>query len=190
MHDAVSQNTMSKFLAMLLRHHPEFLDLHMDEHGWVKVDELLDRINHDRINKFHLSNLRYTVKTDNKQRFEIAFIDGVECIRAQYGHSIIGIDLGYEELEPPEILYHGTATKYIDKIQEYGLLHRGRQFVHLTENKKQAASTGARHGDPIVLKIHAKKMYQKTGAAFYKTPNGVWLTKYIEPEFFEKDSAK
>ena len=185
-----TQSTMSKFLSMLLRHHPEFLDLHMDECGWVRVDELLDRINHDRVNKFHLSNLRYIVKTDDKQRFELSFRDGIEYIRAQYGHSICGIDLGYEEVEPPEFLYHGTATKYIDKIQEYGVLSRGRQFVHLTENKKQAVSTGARHGDPVVLKVHAKKLYNEMGAAFYKTQNGIWLTKYIEPEFFEQDSLK
>lgn len=184
------QTTMSKFLSFILRHHPEYVDVKLDCGGWVSVNELLEKINQDRPNKFHLSQLRYIVKTDSKQRFEIKVEDGVEYIRAQYGHSIIGIDLGYEETEPPEFLYHGTATKYIDGIKEYGILHKGRQFVHLTENKNVAISTGQRHGTPVVLKIAAKKLWQQNEAAFYKAPNGLWLTKYVDPQYLEEISTK
>jgi putative RNA 2'-phosphotransferase len=182
------QTSMSKFLTLLLRHHPEYLDLTMDEHGWVAVNELLEQINRDRINKLYLSQLRYVVKTDNKQRFEIKKENGVEYIRAQYGHSI-RVDLQHEEIEPPEILYHGTATKYLDKIKEFGILHRGRQFVHLTEDKKVAAATGSRHGTPVVLQVSAKKMYDNS-IVFYKAPNGIWLTKYVEKEYVKEDSEK
>lgn len=185
-----NQTVTSKFLSFILRHHPEFIDVKLDNGGWVSVNELLEKINYDRPNKLHLSQLRYIVKTDSKQRFAIKVENGVEYIRAQYGHSIVGIDLGYEELEPPEFLYHGTATKYIDSINEYGLLHKGRQFVHLTEDKKVALSTGQRHGTPVVLKVAAKKLWQQNDAAFYKTPNGLWLTKYVEPQYLEVISAK
>lgn len=179
---------MSKFLSLLLRHHPEFLELKLDEHGWIEVQELLDRINYDRINKLYLSQLRYIVKSDSKQRFELKTENGIEYIRAQYGHSI-RVDLGHEELEPPEILYHGTAEKSLASIKEYGILHRGRQFVHLTENRNTAVATGARHGKPVVLKVYAKKLYE-AGVPFYRAPNGIWLTKYVERDFIEVDVDK
>ena len=182
------QSSMSKFLCLLLRHHPEFLDLKLDEQGWVDVNELLDQINRDRINKLYLSQLRYIVKTDTKQRFELKRENGVEYIRAQYGHSI-RVNLQHEELEPPEILYHGTATKYLDSIKEFGILHKGRQYVHLTEDRKTAVSTGSRHGKPVVLKVFAKKLYDK-GIVFYKAPNGVWLTQYVEKDFLVEDVDK
>ena len=49
-----------------------------------------------------------------------------------HGHSI-DVDLGYEEVEPPEILYHGTAEKYAESIEAQGLIKKARQYVHLSE---------------------------------------------------------
>ena len=188
MYDA-EQTSMSKFLSLILRHHPEFIDIKLDSQGWVPINVLLDKVNQDRINRLHMSQLRYIVRNDNKQRFEIKKENGVEYIRAQYGHSISGVNLGYEEEEPPEILYHGTATKSLDSIKEFGILHRGRQYVHLTEDKKLASATGARHGKPIVLKVYARKLYQETGAIFYKAPNGMWLTRYVDQQYLEEDNS-
>lgn len=182
------QSVMSKFLCMILRHHPELLDLKMDKAGWVEVDELLYKLNQERSCHVYLSNLQYIVKSDNKQRFEIKKEDGKSYIRAQYGHSIRGIDLGYEEIEPPAILYHGTATKNLESIRSHGLLPMGRQYVHLSEDKKNAKNTGARHGTPVVLKVRAKDLYNK-GVAFYKAPNGVWLTQFVENEFVSEDTV-
>ena len=39
---------LSKFISMLLRHHPEALQLQMDEHGYVDVKQLVDGINQNR----------------------------------------------------------------------------------------------------------------------------------------------
>lgn len=54
----------------------------------------------------------------DKQRYEFSE-DGTR-VRAVHGHSIM-VDLGYEEKEPPEVLYHGTAEKYRESIEEIGL---------------------------------------------------------------------
>ena len=37
-----------------------------------------------------------------------------------------------EKKVPPEILYHGTARRFFNSIQEKGLLPKGRQYVHLS----------------------------------------------------------
>lgn len=30
-----------KFIALILRHKPEVIGIHLDEHGWANVDELI-----------------------------------------------------------------------------------------------------------------------------------------------------
>ena len=39
---------------------------------------------------------------------------------------------------PPEILYHGTATKFLESIREKGILKRNRQYVHLSSDIETA----------------------------------------------------
>ena len=45
---------LSKYLSYLLRHHPETLKLKMDKQGWVKMDELIEKINTTRVDKVTL----------------------------------------------------------------------------------------------------------------------------------------
>jgi len=42
-------------------------------------------------------------------------------IRANYRHSI-PVDLGLEPLAPPEFLFHGTATRFLEAIKAEGLV--------------------------------------------------------------------
>ena len=59
-----------------------------------------------------------------------------------------------------------------------------RHDVHLSFNEKNAKSVGERHGKPVILRVHAKKMYEQ-GHEFKCTKNNVWLTSFVSPEFFE-----
>ena len=63
--------SMSNFLSFLLRHHPEYLELKMDKAGWVAVDELLEKLNFERIEPFTLEHLQELVETNNKKRFAL-----------------------------------------------------------------------------------------------------------------------
>ena len=91
----------SKFLSLILRHKPQIIGLELDEHGWADVEELIRRVkNLDR------ATLEQIVATDEKQRY--SFSADKKLIRANQGHSI-PVDVELTELEPPEILYHGTA---------------------------------------------------------------------------------
>ena len=100
----MSLKDMSKFLSLILRHKPQSIGLQLDEHGWADVDELCRRT------KFNRETLELIVATDNKQRYSFS-ADG-KFIRANQGHSI-PVDAELAELEPPEILFHGTGEKFL-----------------------------------------------------------------------------
>ena len=97
----------SKFLSLILRHEPERVGLKLGEAGWIGVDELLHAVNQHGVS-LALDQLKHIVATSDKKRF--AFSDDGQRIRASQGHSV-EVDLQYEPQVPPEMLYHGTATR-------------------------------------------------------------------------------
>lgn len=174
--------SMSKFLSFLLRHHPEYLDLKMDKAGWVSVDELLEKLNNDRDTKFTLNQLQELVETNAKQRFALEDRWGKLYIRANQGHSIQSLDMGYKPITPPDVLYHGTGQKFVNSIMKKGLLHKGRQYVHLSASVEVAKSVGERHGKPVIFEVNCKQMV-KDGIVFYRSENGVWLTEFVHRKY-------
>ncbi len=168
----------SKFLSLILRHQPERIGIQLDEQGWVSVDELLQQLNkHGK--KFDLNKLQEVVENNNKKRF--AFNEDASKIRANQGHSV-QINLGYEATAPPEILFHGTATRFLDSIKATGLQKRSRHHVHLSADKDTAENVGKRHGKVIILQIKAQAM-QEAGFEFYLSENKVWLTDNVPVEY-------
>lgn len=171
----------SKFLSLILRHRPEVAGITLDEAGWVDVSELLTAFQTTADKPWYTKEvLSEVVDTNDKKRFEYSE-DGTR-IRASQGHSL-KVDLGYEETEPPSILYHGTATRFMDKIQASGLSKMQRHHVHLSADLNLARSVGTRHGKPVVVYVDAEAMHQD-GHKFYVTPNGVWLTDNVASHYF------
>lgn len=176
----------SKYIVMLLRHHPEYLNLNMSEDGWVLVDELIEKVNKKKkYAKLNIEKIKTMVANNNKQRFDLKEIDGVYYIRANQGHSIKSLDMHYEPVTPLDVLYHGTATKSVDSILESGIQKRGRQYVHLSADIKTATKVGERHGDVVILSVDAKQMHED-GIEFYLSKNGVWLTDYVATKYIKK----
>lgn len=124
--------------------------------------------------------IEQVTKTNDKKRFTISD-DGLK-IRAAQGHSTKQVNINYIEQIPPEFLYHGTATRFINSIKEQGLIAGDRHYVHLSVDEQTAISVGQRHGKPIVLKIKALSMYQQS-FRFYLADNGVWLTHHVSTDF-------
>lgn len=165
-----------KFLCLVLRHKPEEIDLKIDKHGWANVNELLTKA------KFiSLDELNEIVETNNKKRFE--FNDDKSLIRACQGHSI-DVEMNYKPQTPPDILYHGTASRFLDSIFKNGILKGNRQYVHLSLNKEIALDVGKRHGKPVILLVDSKQMFED-GIEFYCSNNGVWLTDYVDKKYFK-----
>lgn len=171
---------LSKYMSMILRHHPEAIGITLDEHGWADVDELIEGI--ARHNKFSREILEEIVRTDSKQRY--SFNEDGTKIRANQGHSV-HVDLELKPTEPPDILWHGTAEKYVASIDKIGLKPGNRMYVHLSPDKETAVKVGKRHGNPVVYKVKSGEMYRK-GFRFYQSVNGVWLTIMVPVEYLEK----
>jgi putative RNA 2'-phosphotransferase len=166
----------SKFLSLVLRHNPGKIGIELDSAGWTNVNTLLGKAG------VSMSLLEEVVKTNNKKRFE--FNDNKTKIRARQGHSV-KIDLGYEPVEPPQYLYHGTATRFLDAIKKDGLKSMNRHHVHMSPDEDTAANVGTRHGVLAMLRVKAAEL-AATGVTFYNTDNNVWLTDSVPPEYLER----
>ena len=169
---------VSKYLSKHLRHQPERLGLKLFAGGWVAIDDLLAAC---LANNFPITRteLDEVVANNDKKRF--SYDPTGKLIRANQGHTV-EIDLKLAPMLPPQILYHGTATKSIDSILEKGLLKMSRHHVHLSLDKETARRVGMRHGRPVILAIDSLIMHED-GYTFYRSDNGVWLVDNVPPKY-------
>lgn len=171
----------SKYLSFILRHHPEELGLSLDSEGWANVAELLEKT------AWTMEMLETIVDTDNKQRY--SFNEDKTMIRANYGHSNREVNITMHEVTANEleslggVLYHGTATRFMDSINSEGLKKMQRNYVHLSKDLDTAVNVGKRHGKVVVIKIKALEML-KDGNKIYRSENGVYLTDYVGTRYF------
>lgn len=171
---------ISKFLSLVLRHKPEIIGLKLDRGGWVPLDDLLEAL---ATAGRHLTReaLEQVVRENDKQRFTVS--DDGRRIKANYGHSI-PVELDIEASAPPEVLFHGTAIRFLGSIMAHGIKPSGRRYVHLSADGATATQVGRRHGKPVILKIGARRMHE-AGFAFYLSESGVWLTASVPAEYIE-----
>lgn len=175
--------TVSKFLSYVLRHKPEAAGISLDPNGWAGVEELIAGVSKTHPINFEL--LEMIVKTDEKQRY--SFNEDRSMIRANQGHSV-DVDVELEKIVPPRYLWHGTAEKYVDSIDENGLIPKTRLYVHLSSDIETARKAGARRGKAVVYRIDALRMHQQ-GIEFFRSANHVWLVKSVPKTYLEKVSA-
>lgn len=165
---------ISKFLSLVLRHRPEEVGIKLDREGWVSVSELLRAFEASGFPLTH-EELQEVVSKNDKQRF--SFNQDGSFIRANQGHSI-NVELGYEPVTPPPVLYHGTAERSLPSIKREGLLKGRRHHVHLSELRETALAVGKRYGKPVVLSVASGEMH-RDGHQFFRSANGVWLTAHV-----------
>lgn len=169
---------ISKYLSYLLRHAPQAIGLPLDAQGWADIGQLIAgaaRHGH-RLDRATIESI---CATSDKQRFALS--DDGQHIRAVQGHSTPVVQRRYPAAEPPERLYHGTATRFLDSIRAQGLKPGARHHVHLSADIGTARAVGARHGVPVVLEIDAQRMHRQ-GHPFFIAENGVWLTDAVPAE--------
>ena len=169
---------ISKLMSLVLRHKPEAIGLHLNENGWANVQELIQKIN-DNGNDINFDIINTVVDTNDKKRF--SFNDDKTMIRANQGHSL-EVELNLKAVVPPDILYHGTAERFVTSILTEGLKKQQRQHVHLSEQIVTAKAVGSRHGKPVILTIDTKAMVDN-GVIFYLSDNGVWLVDSVPVQY-------
>ena len=97
----------------------------------------------------------------------------------------MAVKLTYPSLKPPSVLYHGTATRFLESIFDKGLLPGTRHYVHLSEDKTTAISVGKRHGKPIILAVDANAMWED-GFSFHQAENNVWLINSVPTKYLNR----
>ena len=172
----------SKFIALILRHKPETIGITLDEHGWADAQEMIQGINASGNHHLNEDLLEEIVRTDEKQRY--SFNEDHTLIRANQGHSI-PVDVELEKKTPPAVLYHGTGEKYTASIDEQGLLHKSRLYVHLSSDMETAKKVGSRHGKPVVYTVDCAAM-EADGYPFFESANHVWLTEEVPVKYLKK----
>lgn len=170
----------SKYISLILRHKPEVIGITLDDHGWADTQALIEGVN--RTHPLTMELLEEIVRTDEKQRY--SFNADKSRIRANQGHSI-PIDADLAETEPPETLYHGTGEKSVASIEREGLRPMSRLYVHLSPDTETARSVGSRHGKPVIYIVLAGEMH-RSGYRFYRSANGIWLTKEVPVRFLKR----
>lgn len=177
-----SQQSLSKFLSLILRHQPGLAGIELEYHGaWADVEALIDGVRRKgwTIDREILDEI---VRTDEKGRY--AYNAEGNKIRACQGHSV-DVWMDYPPAEPPEFLYHGTTAYVLDSIRAEGLKPMERQYVHLSGDEATARTVGGRRkGETVVLKILAGEA-SLCGYTFYQADNGVWLIQALPPNFIE-----
>jgi putative RNA 2'-phosphotransferase len=169
---------ISRFLSLVLRHQPDKIGIVLDDAGWTSVSALLTQLKNAG-HAVSLEVLETVVAENDKQRFQ--FSEDRTLICAKQGHSV-AVELGYEKSSPPDVLCHGTPTKFVEAIRAGGLTKQKRHPVHLHVDQNLAASVGQRRGQAVVLTIDTKRM-EADGYEFFVSPNSVWLTDHVPPEY-------
>lgn len=177
------RTSLSKFLALVLRHRAQDFGLVLDPEGFVPLDELLAAINRERQWSWvRAEQIEEVIATQEKRRYEI--VDG--DIRAIYGHTL-ETQIRYPQVTPPDVLLHGTARRFAEVIRREGLRPMQRQYVHLTDDPALALLTGKRRDpQPLILRIDAARAHA-AGTPFYRADNGVFLAKAVPAEWILGD---
>ena len=109
----MNKSRISRYLSLVLRHHPEAAGISLDRHGWAEVSELLTGVSR----KYPIDRklLDEIVEEDEKQRY--SYSPDCTKIRASQGHSI-PVDVELERAAPPEYLWHGKSRQLpsIDRV--------------------------------------------------------------------------
>lgn len=180
--DRINYLELSKIVSYILRHAPLEYKLEFDENGWVEADQLLlvlkKNIQWSNVSVNDLSNM---ITISEKKRHEML----LGKIRALYGHTL-SKKIVKEEKKPPQILYHGTAKKFMESIKQKGIIPKGRQYVHLSTDINTAYYVGKRHGyESVVLKVSAGRAWNE-GMKFYQGSDKVWLADYITSKYISE----
>ena len=176
----IDYERVSKFISLVLRHKPDAANLSLDKYGYAQVDELVAYLN-KKYGGFTVTDLDTIVETDDKQRY--SYNNDHTKIRANQGHSF-PVDLELEAQQPPQLLFHGTSTKYLDSIMKKGIISKSRQYVHLSKDVDTAHTVGLRHGaGTVILVVSANQMW-RDGYKFFLSDNGVWLVDEVPTKYF------
>lgn len=186
---------ISKTMSWILRHGLDELNLKPDKLGRIPLSLLLDQ---DQMKELGVTRdlILEVVESNDKQRFRLDLIDGIEMIGANQGHSKeIGDKIDNEKLmtkitTPIDLCVHGTYSKVINQIKKTGLKTMSRTHIHFASGypDNEKVISGARTNTNVFIELDMGKA-MADGITFYLSSNGVILSDgidgTIEPKYFK-----
>mmetsp|Transcript_18383 Transcript_18383/g.50452 ORF Transcript_18383/g.50452 Transcript_18383/m.50452 type:complete len:339 (+) Transcript_18383:71-1087(+) len=178
---------ISKALTMVLRHTATSLSLSIGSDGYIALDDVLDC---SVLRKFQCTReeVETVVRQSDKQRFTLAEVEGVWCIRANQGHSmkIVKDELLLERLSPstidlPSVVVHGTYMRHLESILRRGLLAGSRNHVHFATGLpgEGGAVSGMRGNCEIAIFLDVAHALASS-LVLYRSANGVILSPGLD----------
>ncbi len=180
---APSEERLGRFLAFVLRHHPEKLALELDAQGAADIDALVLALQTRSSFKDATRKVieRLATAETSGHRFEIL---GTR-IRARYGHSLPQ-PVEYGATTPPPVLFYGTTEENARLVLKQGLKQVQQRRGHLSTDAKAARTVGLRRTpSPVILKVDASRA-AKAGIRFYAAGPVVWLSDEIPPDYITR----
>lgn len=173
---------VGRILAGMLRHFPENYGVKLDDHGWIRIYNIIPVIRAQRkhfwwLTPYHIEAL---ARTDPKHRYQVN--DEGE-VRATYGHTIPVLmdDLPTEGV--PDRLYYQTTEEELEFIRETGISPSDKSWVHLSLTPRQAYVSGMFHIDsPAVVEIDTEAL-RESGRDVYMATSEVFLVGEIPPDY-------
>lgn len=168
-------------LSYWLRHKPEQIGIELSKNGWTDVKTLIENAKPKLVIDFN--ELKYVVDNQDPAKRRLSLSEDFCEIKANQGHSV-DIELEFEEIVPPQILYHGAPVGVVDLIRKNGIKKMSRHHVHLSVDEETASIVGARRGDFEILEIEAMRM-RADGYKIYISDNGVYLVDEVPPKYIK-----
>ena len=177
-------------LSKILRHQAIQRNIHIDDSGWIKLDDIL------KCNEFKntsLDDIKYIVDNNEKKRFTLELRNETYFIRANQGHTINSVkdELLLIEIKQGYIdnVVHSTFRKNYELIKLNGLCRMSRNHIHFAKSKD--VSSGIRKNAEVYIYVDVNKAME-AGIKFYESSNGVILSPgigedgFISTEYFSK----
>lgn len=181
-------------LSKILRHQAIQRNIHIDDSGWVKLNDILKC---NEFKKTSLNDIKYIVDNNEKKRFALELRNEEYFIRANQGHTINTVkdELLLNEIKLDYInnVVHSTFRKNYDLIKLSGLCRMSRNHIHFAKSKN--VSSGIRKNAEVYIYVDVNKAI-KAGIKFYESDNGVILSPgigkdgIIPTEYFSKVEFK
>lgn len=183
-------NRLSHTMSKVLRHQVQKLGLKMRGDGCVSVHDMLGLA---MLRGFTLSDVRYVVATNDKQRF--AFDETGDYIRANQGHNrAVAAKIQDEQLfrkleNPLPVCVHGTYFAAMNAIRKDGLSRMSREFIHFAPGLPGEVISGMRASAQVWIYVDMAQA-MADGIDFFESNNGVLLTRgdngVLHPRYFAK----
>ncbi len=187
---SVRMEEVSRKLSRILRHGAVKVGLTIRPDGFCVLDEVLNcRVM--KALRVSRTEVEQATRWNDKQRFELSFLDGKQRIRAVQGHSLKAVEddalleiLSLTTGALPEQCVHGTYQKHWQSIATEGLIagglggRRERHHIHFApydySNKRIISGMRAKCDIAIYIDLRQAML---AGITFFRAKNDVILTR-------------